>query len=154
MFGIHLTIDEYNIFKKENRNIEQIHGWCNSGKYIHEMERLCSHLPSSDNPSGVGNNIGLKTPRKGFYRVIDVLDDKECTLVCYYNYHDPDEFVEEEVEISSRPLYNKSSIGPKDHLLKVGDILHVKEDVQLVEAKYDGKVYTAYKIVWDYVYRR
>ena len=150
MFGIHLTIEEYNIFKKEKRNIEQIHGWCNSGKYIHEMERLCSHLPSSDNPSGVGNNIGLKTPRKGFYRVIDVLDDKECTLVCYYNYHDPDEFVEEEVEISSRPLYNKASIGPKDHLLRVGDLLHVKEDVQLVEAKYDGKVYTTYKIVWDY----
>ncbi len=47
-----------------------------------------------------------------------------------------------------------STIGPKDHLLKVGDILHIKEDVQLVEEKYDGEVYTAYKIVWDYVYRR
>ena len=150
MFGIHLTIDEYNIFKKENRNIEQIHGWCNSGKYIHEMERLCSHLPSSDNPSGVGNNIGLKTPRKGFYRIIDVLDDKERTLVCYYNYQDSDEFVEEEVEISSKPLYNKASIGPKGHLLRVDDILHVKEDVQLVDEKYDGEVYTAYKIVWEY----
>ncbi len=150
MFGIHLTIDEYNIFKKENRNIEQIHGWCNSGKYIHEMERLCSHLPSSDNPSGVGNNIGLKTPRKGFYRIIDVLDDKERTLVCYYNYHDSDEFVEEEVEISSKPLYNKASIGPKEHLLKVGDILHIKEDVQLVDEKYNGEFYTAYKIVWEY----
>lgn len=150
MFGIHLTIDEYNIFKKEKRNIEQIHGWCNSGNYIHEMERLCSHLPTKDNPSGVGNNIGLKTPRKGFYRIINVLDDNERTLVCYYNYHDPNEFVEENVEISSRPLYNKVSIGPKDHMLRVGDILHVKEDVQLVESKYNGELYTAYKIVWDY----
>ena len=47
-------------------------------------------------------------------------------------------------------LYNKASIGPKDYQLRVGDILHVKEDVQLVEGKYDGEAYTAYKIVWDY----
>lgn len=148
--GVCLTIAEYNQFKREKRDLQKIQGWCYSGKSFHAAVRLFSHLPNNLNTTGVGNMIGLKTPRRGFYRIIDVLDDKERTLVCYYNYHDSEEFVEEEVEISSRPLYNKSSIGPKDHLLKVGDILHVKEDVKLVEAKYDGEVYTTYKIVWDY----
>lgn len=148
--GVCLTTAEYNQFKSEKRDLQKIQGWCYSGKNFHATVRLFSHFPNGNDSTGVGNMIGLKTPRKGFYRVIDVLDDNERTLVCYYNYHDSDEFVEEEVEISSKPLYNKASIGPKDHLLRVGDILHVKEDVQLVEAKYEGEIYTAYKIVWDY----
>lgn len=148
--GVCLTIAEYNQFKNEKRDLKKIQGWCYSGKSFHAMVRLFSHLPNGDDSIGVGNMIGLKTPRKGFYRVIDVLDDKERTLVCYYNYHDPNEFVEEEVDISSRPLYNKASIGPKEYQLRVDDILHIKEDVQLVDAKYDGEVYTAYKIFWDY----
>ena len=148
--GVCLTIAEYNQFKREKRDLNKIQGWCYSGKSYHATVRLFSHLPNNLNTTGVGNMIGLKTPRKGFYRIIDVLDDKERTLVCYYNYQDSDEFVEEEVEISSKPLYNKASIGPQDHLLKVGDILNVKEDVQLTEGTYDGEVYTAYKIIWDY----
>ena len=152
--GVCLTIAEYNQFKSEKRDLQKIQGWCYSGKSYHATVRLFSHFPNGNDSTGVGNMIGLKTPRRGFYRIIDVLDDKERTLVCYYNYQNSDEFVDEEVEISSKPLYNKASIGPKEHLLKVGDILHIKEDVQLVEEKYDGEVYTAYKIVWDYVYRR
>ena len=147
--GINLSSSEYKGFIQLGRDLKQIHGWCWSGKDIHERVRLNTKMPTSDNPTGTGNPPGVKVPRKGFYKVLEVNNDK--TIYCYYNYKDFDCFVEETIIIiDARKLYNLHSIGPKQHNIHAGDIIWVKKDPALVEQNYKGKYSNSYKIEWDF----
>ena len=146
--GIRLSVEEYKIFLQQGHNLMQIHGWCWSGKDIHEAVRINTKLQTKDNPTGTFNPSGTKVPRKGFYKVMEMHDDK--TLCCYYNYKDYDVFVEEIVLIDGRKLYNSHSIGPKQHNVQVGDVIWVKKDPTLIEQMYKGKYSNAYKIEWDF----
>ena len=142
--GICLTVDEYNTFVREGRTLKEIYGWCESGKEIHERVRLVCH-----NCINYDDIIGLETPRKGFYKVIDI--DSGYDIKCLYNYRRYAAFSDEAVTIKPKPLYNYASEGPKRYNLRVGDIIEVKEDVQIVECGYDGDFYRAYKIVWGFI---
>lgn len=138
MIGICLSIEEYQRFVAEGRRIEDIMGYCESGKQTHEDVRLAKNVGMS--------TIGLTTPRNGFYKVVAVSGDD---ITCYYNHDRGDAFLDETVEISSKPLYNKASVGPKAYRIKAGDIIKV-EDVDLVELTYNGNPYSTYKIIWDF----
>ena len=60
LVGICLSISEYQRFKREGRNLDEIMGYCESGNDVHEEVRRAKNM-------GIINSIGLTTPRKGFY---------------------------------------------------------------------------------------
>ena len=138
--GICLTVDEYNYFFFFLRDIKEIYGWCESGKKIHDCVRLSTKY---------GQRIGPDTPRKGFYKVVDVNSDE---VKCLYNYRRYTTFYDEIITIKLHPFYNNVSEGPKAVQLMVDDIIEVK-DVLLVDSVYDGKRDKAYKVIWDFVER-
>lgn len=142
--GICLTVDEYNIFKSEGRNLKEILGWCESGNDIHERLRLTHNMSRFDD-----NCIGLSTPRKGFYEIVEVCSDN--TVKCHFNYRRFTVFNDDIVTIRRQPFYNYVSVGPKTSDLYVGDIIEVKEDVSLVDCFYNENSYKAYRLVWDFI---
>lgn len=141
--GIELSVAEYSRLRKAGYDLKEIHGWCYSGKDMHERVRLISYIEES----GRTKKIGVTTPRKGFYYVRGV-NKKDAVLSCYYNYQNHDEFLSETVEISRGPFYNYVSIGPKQQSIGVGDIIEVKTDPILVEYSKNGNNLNAYKIEW------
>lgn len=148
-FGIELSVSEYKEFKKDGRDIKSIEGWCESGIYIHQCVR-CRHNFGKDFFDENSNWMGERTPRKGFYKIISISDDGK-TLSCYYNYKRYNAFYEEIVEINSKPFYNKASVGPKQNIIQVNDIIEVKENAQLVVCYYGGNHYKAYSIIWEFI---
>lgn len=147
-FGIELTVFEYKEFKKEGRDIKSIEGWCESGIYIHQCVRR-RHNSGLDFFDENSNWMGERTPRKGFYKVISKSDDGKI-LNCYYNYKRGNAFLEEIVEINRKPFCNKASVGPKQDIIQVNDIIEVK-DTDLVDIEYDGLPDKAYRIIWDFI---
>ena len=144
--GIELSVMEYRQLKETGYNLHEIHGWCYSGKDMHERVRLTSRIVES----GRTKNIGMTTPRKGYYYVRKVCKENAIFL-CYYNYQRSDEFIEETVEISKIPFYNFVSIGPKKQSIGVGDIIEVKTDPVLVEYSKNGHSLNSYKIEWNLI---
>ena len=69
--GVELSIVEYKELKDAGYNLNEIHGWCWSGREMHNRVRPAK--------------VGLKAPRKGFYQVRQIVPD-EHMLICYYNY--------------------------------------------------------------------
>ena len=144
--GICLTAEEYVRFKAEGRDFKRIHAWCWSGHDIHERMRL--HL----NPVNIQHEycVGVKTPRKGLYKVIEKHD---AMLRCYYlgkevrNDQNELDFLEETVEINSNPLFNYNSIGPKDYSIEVGDIIRVDDNRLVSSPRFNSKTYA---ITWSF----
>lgn len=144
--GICLTAEEYVRFKAEGRDFKRIHAWCWSGHDIHERMRL--HL----NPVNIQHEycVGVKTPRKGLYKVIEKHD---AMLRCYYlgkevrNDQNELDFLEETVEINSSPLFNYNSIGPKDYSIEVGDIIRVDDNRLVSSPRFNSKTYA---ITWSF----
>ena len=132
--GVELSIVEYKELKDAGYNLNEIHGWCYSGRAIHERVRPY--------------DVGLNTPRKGFYFVRQIIRDKSI-FVCYYNYKDCKEFLEETVEISKIPFYNYVSTGPVKQQIGVGDIIEVSDQPILKEYSENGHNKNSYKIVWS-----
>jgi hypothetical protein len=139
--GFCLSVEEYLRFKSEGRNTDIIAGYCESGKNTHENVRASANW-------GIEHTLGLTTPRKGYYKVLAI--DGEM-LTCYYNHDRGDAFLQEEVEISSKPFFNRASIGPKA-TIKVGDIIQV-DDTKLVERTWNGSSYTTYSVTWRFYNR-
>lgn len=145
--GICLTAEEYKRFKAEGRDFKRIHAWCWSGREMHETVRMTLNTPYM---AKCGENIvGIQTPRKGIYKVVGINDT---ILQCYYlgedvrNEDDELDFLDEIVEINSRPLYNYYSKGPKRHEIEIGDIIRV-QDNQLIKLHLsEGKTYA---ITWS-----
>lgn len=152
-----VPIDDWKLCYDNGIDLASTDIYCESGKRTHEKVRESYNLnvigvhPTYDNENEQrahwGDTIGLKTPRKGFYKVIRISDDGKI-LNCYYNFKRGDAFLEELVEINREPFYNKSSIGPKHALIQVNDIIEVM-DTRLSENIYEGQSYKAYCIVWN-----
>lgn len=145
--GICLTAEEYKRFKAEGRDFKRIHAWCWSGREMHNMVRLNLNTPHM---LKTGENLlGLQTPRKGIYKVVGI---NENILQCYYladevlNAEGELDFLDEIVEINSRPLYNYYSSGPKGHELKIGDIIRVLDNQLKKLHLSEGKTYA---ITWS-----
>ena len=136
--GFCLSVEEYMKFRSEGRNTDIIAGYCESGRNTHENVRAFANI-------GIDHTLGLTTPREGYYKVVSVCGD---TLTCYYNHDRGDAFLQEEVEISSKPFFNRASIGPKT-TINIGDVICV-DSTTLVELSYNGKPYTSYKVVWKF----
>lgn len=137
MIGICLSVEEFQRFTKEGRYLDQIMGYCESGAQTHDDVRKSMNM-------GI-NTIGLTTPRKGYYKILAIHGDN---LICYYNHDRGDAFLQEEVEISSKPFFNRASIGPKT-TIKVGDIIHV-DNTKLVERTWNGEKYSTYSVTWNF----
>lgn len=146
--GIELTVEEYKRFKAEGRPLQDIQYWCQSGEDIHEMVRAGinnQHYSTDD-------YLSIRAPRKGYYKVVELepVSQEELewsVLKCYYNYKTPKAFLDEIVEINYKPFTNKVSIGPKHRKIKIGDIIHVKEDTVLI----NGDNYNSYRVVWKII---
>jgi hypothetical protein len=136
LVGVCLSIEEYERFTREGRNLKEIGGYCESGMQTHEDVRLFKNVGMHE--------LGLTTPRKGYYKVVRINGE---TMTCYYNHDRGDAFLPEEVEINKKPLFNRASVGPKHTEIRVGDVIRV-EDTTLVEQSYNGSTYTSYKVVW------
>lgn len=121
--GVELSIAEYKGLKEAGYKLNEIHGWCWSGREMHDRVRPA--------------NVGVKTPRKGFYYVRQIVPDQSI-LICYYNYKDCRDFLEESVEISKAPFYNVVSIKPKIQNIGVGDIIEVRSDPKLIMHSRNG----------------
>lgn len=134
--GVELSIAEYKELKEAGYNINEFHGWCWSGREMHERIRPA--------------NLGLQTPRKGFYFVRQIVADKSI-LICYYNYKNCSDFLDETVEISRVPFYNAVSIKPKVQNIGVGDIIEVKCAPELILHSENGKNLNAYRIEWNLI---
>lgn len=154
-----VSIDDWKLCCDNGIDLASSHAiYCESGKKTHNAVRESYNLnvigvhPTYDNENEQrahwGDTIGLKTPRKGFYKVISISDDGKI-LNCYYNYKRGNAFLEEIVEINREPFYNKSSIGPKHELIQVNDVIEVI-DTRLSECVYEGQSYKAYRIVWGF----
>lgn len=141
--GICLTVDEYNLFTNEGRDLKQIFGWCESGEFVHTQLRLIQNID-------ISRYIGLDTPRKGFYKIVEICTDNK-TYKCYYNYQRSNVFNNEIVIIRKQPFYNYVSDGPKDEEIMWNDVIEVKEDVQSVDCEYQGDYYKAYRVVWNFI---
>ena len=63
--GLELTADEFLQYQKENRNIDEIHGWCRTGKAIHSSYKTKANFRS-----------GEYNPREGYYKIV-----KEKTII-------------------------------------------------------------------------
>jgi len=145
--GICLSSEEYIRFKEEGRDFKKIHAWCWSGHEMHERMRL--HLNS---PINLQNEycVGLKTPRKGIYKVVEKND---VMLRCYYlgkdvrNEKNELDFLAEIVEINSNPLFNYNSVGPKDYSIEVGDIIRVDDNKLVSSPRFNSKTYA---ITWSF----
>jgi len=95
-----------------------------------------------------GIPIGKYITRKGYYKIIDIkynykIDDGRIfneMLITNFNLSNPNEFRLDEVIINPRPLFNIASKGPEIKL-KTGMILHIIEDVKIVN--------NTYRIVWE-----
>lgn len=134
--GVELSIVEYKELKDAGYNLNEIHGWCWSGREMHDRVRPA--------------NVGLKAPRKGFYQVRQIVPD-EHMLICYYNYKNCSDFLDETVEISKAPFYNVVSIKPKVQNIGVGDIIEVKRAPELILHSTNGQNLNAYRIEWNLI---
>ena len=134
--GIELSVIEYSHLKEAGYNLHEIHGWCYSGKDMHERARPY--------------NVGTTTPRKGFY-FVRLINKEDARLLCYYNFKSRNEFLEETVEISKIPFYNFVSIGSKKQSIGVGDIIEVKANPVLVECSKNDHSLNSYKIEWNLI---
>lgn len=132
--GVELSIAEYKELKEAGYNLNEIHGWCWSGREMHDRIRPA--------------NVGIQTPRKGFYHVRQIVADKSI-LICYYNYKSSSDFLDEMVEISRVPFYNAVSIKPKVQIISVGDIIEVKRAPELILHSENGENLNAYKVEWN-----
>lgn len=130
--GIELSVMEYRQLKEARYNLHEIHGWCYSGKDMHERVRPY--------------NVGITAPRKGFYYVRQINNEK-AVLLCFYNYKNHNEFLEEIVVISKIPFFNYVSVGPKKQIIGIGDIIEVKNNPILVEK--NNHSLNSYKIEWN-----
>lgn len=91
---------------------------------------------------------GKYTPRKGYYKILDVRNyinspeekTPDIYLLAYYSRDFTTDFIEEDIVITSRPFFNRVSVGPKIDI-QVGMIIHVKEEVEVVQ--------NSYRVVWD-----
>jgi len=152
--GLELSIDEYKQFKAEYRKLEEIQGWCRTGRDIH------AHYKSM-----ASWKAGEYNPREGYYKIVkapyqdSLLEakvfqstaymramngDSDTTLACtfcdcYYNCLDGETFLEEPVTIRLNPLYNRDSQsynGPRMvNVLREGQIIHIIR-VTLVDKSY------------------
>ena len=142
--GICLTVEEYNTFINNQKDISLINGWCESGIFIHE--KMLDYNQSLDL-----NYIGKNTPRKGFYKIVGVSPEKG-TLECYYNFRRGRSFNKEIVTIRIQPFHNKVSIGPTYKTITSGDIIKVKDHIKLIDCEFQGEFYKAYCINWDFIH--
>ncbi len=153
--GLELTADEFLQYQKENRNIEEIQGWCRTGKDIHSYFK-----------TKASSKAGEYNPREGYYKIVKApykdaqLEAKvfqatsynralnghynttlTCTFCdCYYNCLDGETFIEEPVTIRLNPLYNRDSYsynGPRIvNELREGQIIHIIR-VTLIDKSYE-----------------
>lgn len=97
-FGIQLTIKEYNKFKNEQRSLSEIAGWCESGEAMYN--HICQHTRMNKTLPAP-----RRVPRIGYYKIVEIIKHETgCTYKCYYNYNNPDEFVEETIEIDAKRI--------------------------------------------------
>lgn len=128
-----LTSDEIEICEKHN---------IDPSKYSHIDKGLGGHRISNK------VSIGRYVAGIGFYKIIDIKKNYQVhdgrvfdeMLITNYSKTLDLEFDNDEVLINARPFYNNASIGPKSQL-KVGMILHIKEDTTVVNK--------TYRIVWE-----
>lgn len=154
-----VSVDDWQLCYKNGLDLASTDIYCESGKRTHEEVRksynskVVGIRPTYDNENErqkhLGDTIGLKTPRKGFYKIISISEDGKI-LKCYYNFRRSKAFLEEIVEINRKPFYNNASVGPKQEIIQVNDIIEVK-DTDLVDIEYDGLPDKAYRIVWDFI---
>lgn len=153
--GLELSIDEYLQFQKEHRRIDEIHGWCRTGKAIHDYYKTKANWEA-----------GKYNPREGFYKIVRApfsdlwLDDSFKSAIdyeqalkgeegyinsansfcdCYYNCMDGEAFLEEPVTIRINPLFNKNSRfngTMSDLTLTIGQIVHIIK-ISLVGKHYE-----------------
>lgn len=98
-FGIKLSAFEYSKFKNERRDLREIEGWCASGRNIY------NHLVT-DSKLKKELSSNAKIPRRGFYKLVQIVNPytSNCTLLCYFNFENSDEFVEEIIEIEGKRI--------------------------------------------------
>lgn len=98
-FGIKLSAFEYSKFKNEKRDLREIEGWCASGRNIY------NHLVT-DSKLKKELSSNAKIPRRGFYKLVQIVNPytPNCTLLCYFNFENSDEFVEEIIEIEGKRI--------------------------------------------------
>jgi len=101
--------------------------------------------------------LGFYVPAIGYYKLVEVKNspihmDREIKqpIYAYFNAESFNSFIEQKVLFEAKFLYNKKSIGDKNVTLKEGMIIHIK-DTTLVDAYFNGKPYSTYKIVWEIV---
>ena len=101
--------------------------------------------------------LGFYVPAIGYYKLVEVMNstihmDREIKqpVYAYFNAESFNSFIEQKVLFEAKFLYNKKSIGDKNVTLKEGMIIHIK-DTTLVDAYFNGKPYSTYKIVWEIV---
>ena len=131
-----ISVEEYKVCKKYNLDLEKISCCCESGPVVYrqmlKLHRATVALMSHG------------TPIKGYYKVIEERDN---SYVCYYNYCNSESFLEEGIVVHKRPFFNKRSIS-NTYQINPGDIVFV-EDLSLVEDIFNGESYKAYKVVWN-----
>lgn len=132
LFALSLTDEAVEICKK--------HG-VDPNKYSYQEQGILGHKLANKTP------IGAHIVGKGYYKIVGIKNNYPLpsgvfdeVLVTYYSKHFRTDFLEEEILINARPFYNNASIGPKSQL-KVGMILHIKEDTTVVNK--------TYRIVWE-----
>ena len=154
-----VSIDDWQLCYKNGIDLASTDIYCESGKRTHDRVResyncrVVGIRPTYDNENErqkhLDDTIGLKTPRKGFYKIINISEDGKM-LNCYYNFKRGNAFLDEIVEINRKPFYNNASVGPKQDIIQVNDIIEVK-DTDLVDIEYDGLPDKAYRIIWDFI---
>lgn len=143
--GFEFSIDEYSQYIEDAKKI--LHGWCRTGRKIHEYYQHKSALFA-----------GYYNPREGYYKIIkapyrdsalendfasatnykraqfrdsNLISTESIFCDCYYNCLDGDDFMEESVIIRLNPLFNTCSHCKNGRVtamdLKEGQVIHIFE---------------------------
>jgi len=138
-----INLEIYQICQKHNIDISKLISGDSGHKWTRNLVPLLDpHI----------EKIGLYTPRKGYYKIIDIKNEVNLpqsikrsnkAYYAHYNALVSDNFTDEIVIINGDPLISNSSVGPKNINIKKGMIIQIKEDTLVVNR--------SYKIIWDIV---